>query len=218
MAVSYSPMGVAASSRRQRRSVSTLVAALCVVLFCLVSVGSLCFDTPTSANPVKKQKIKVVLKMDVQGLGKAGDTVKVKRGYMRNRLLPKGQATRCGKDVTQKLLEAKKRVEQKKASETEEALDKKVSIESLRKLVFPKQVRGGAGDDSKKIYGSLTAAQVAEEIIKKTGIPVRLTSIQIPKIVELGTFAVTIDLGENVYAYLDVEVVSSADGGKEEKQ
>merc|ERR1712066_791529 len=104
----------------------------------------------------------------------------------------------------------------KKQKEMQEVMAIKAKIEAPGKYTFEKKTRPGSG----KIYGSLTQTNVAEAIAKETGIPVRLTAIQLPKISELGEFSATVELSLDVTAFIKLDVVQegSQAGGEEEEE
>jgi len=164
----------------------------------------------SNSNNIKKSKMSVVLLKDHPKLGEKGDIVKVRKGYFRNYLLPGGVAGRQDNEVLRKLRMEEAAQDAAVAAAQREAIAAKTKIEGLGKLTFEKKVREG----SSKIYGSLSATNFAETLIVKSGIPIRLASIELPKITELGDFSATIDLGSDISAYVEFEVVP--EGGKKD--
>lgn len=105
--------------------------------------------------------MKVLLKADVPGIGKAGEVKEVKDGYARNYLIPRGLAIEATEGVLkslkiQKSLHEEKLLRQKKESE---ALLKRISA-------APLVIKVKAGE-SGKIFGSVTSATIAGEITSK---------------------------------------------------
>mmetsp|Transcript_58563 Transcript_58563/g.136827 ORF Transcript_58563/g.136827 Transcript_58563/m.136827 type:complete len:253 (-) Transcript_58563:45-803(-) len=149
-------------------------------------------------------------------LGEAGDIVKVRRGRYRNELLPQGIAEMIQGNPEKE--QQKKREEERQVAEgkMKEAYASKDKIES-GKYVFEKKLRSG----SNKIYGSLTPNQVADEIKSQTGEVVRLKAVQVPKIIETGKYSCTVEVGKNVNAYLEVEIIGEGtrdgDGDEEDE-
>jgi len=152
----------------------------------------------------RREKMEVLLVKDVYKKGVAGDIVSVKRGFYRNYLLPAGFAVR--KNASQAELFLAQREEQKEEAKqaSAAALAQKKQIEAIGLLTFKKRV---IEDTDGKIYGSLTPTNVGELVTVKSGVPVRITSIEVPKIEELGTYSVKINLTPEVQAVLQVEVV-----------
>jgi large subunit ribosomal protein L9 len=124
----------------------------------------------------------------------------VARGYFRNYLYPRGIAQKQDAKVTTMM----KKAADAKAAEMEasmsKAMDAKEKIEAAGTLVFEKKVREG----SNKIYGSLTQTDVAEALVLKTAVPVRITSVVIPKVTELGKYTGSVELGNDVTAFFEI--------------
>jgi len=102
--------------------------------------------------------MKVLLKADVPGVGKAGEVKEVKDGFARNYLIPRGLAVEATKSVlktlqTQRAVREEKLSRQKKESE---ALLKRISASP----VVIKVKAGEAG----KIFGSVTNTTIAAEL------------------------------------------------------
>ena len=108
--------------------------------------------------------MKVILKSDVNKLGKAGDLVEVSDGYARNFLLSKNLAIEA---TPTKLNEWKnEQARQKKLNEKlhAEALETKSNIQD--KII---KISAKTGENG-KLFGSITNAQIADELIKQHGL------------------------------------------------
>jgi len=105
--------------------------------------------------------MKLILKEDIQGLGKAGQIINVKDGYARNYLLPRGLAL-LADERNLKLLEY-----QKKKFE-EEAKKKRQDAESIAERLGQLEltIKANAGEDQ-KLFGSITSKDIAEALEKK---------------------------------------------------
>ena len=102
--------------------------------------------------------MKVILKSDVNKLGRAGTLIDVSDGYARNFLFPKGLAIEAtpGKLAEWKAEQARlKAKDEKKHAEAIE-LQKRLQGRAVR-------VEGKAGENG-KLFGSITAAQIAEAL------------------------------------------------------
>jgi len=163
-------------------------------------------------------KYEVVLLKDHPKLGKKGDIKKVRRGYYRLTLLPEGYAKRQNANVLKQVQDEKKAVDAVQNALLGEANAQKAKIEGHGAFTFVKKVREGKGKDA--IYGSVSQINVAEEIAKATGIAIRRTAVEVPKIATLGSYTATVELSQGVTAVVKLEVVSdnapAADGEDEE--
>ncbi|MFI5280731.1 MAG: 50S ribosomal protein L9 [Gemmatimonadales bacterium] len=100
----------------------------------------------------------VILRQDVDNLGRAGEVVTVKDGYGRNFLLPRGLAYQAT-DSNKKRIEAENAQRAKKrAGEVAAAGTLAAKLEALS-LTFT--MKAGEGD---KLFGSVTAGDVAEKL------------------------------------------------------
>lgn len=146
--------------------------------------------------------MKVILKDDIQGLGKAGQIINVKDGYARNFLLPRGLAL-IADEKNMKLLEyQKKKIE-------EEAKKKRQDAESIAQRIseITVSLSAKAGEDQ-KLFGSITAKDIAEAL-QKEGFLIDKKQINISEpIKRLGEHEVEIKLLGNVSAKLKLNVVA----------
>ncbi len=146
--------------------------------------------------------MEIILKQDVSGLGYKNDTVKVKPGYGRNFLIPTGVAI-IANDSNKRLIAENIRQAAHKAAKLKqdaEALAAKIGE-------FTAEIKTKAGE-SGKIFGAVTAVQVAE-ILKNKGFEVDRKKVHFkeqPK--ELGTYTVTLDLHKEVKHTISVNVVA----------
>jgi large subunit ribosomal protein L9 len=146
--------------------------------------------------------VEVILREDVKSLGKAGDLVKVKPGYARNFLLPRGLAYEATEGNRKRILaESKARgarmAEEKGAAEAFAAKLGGVSVTLARKA--------GEGD---RLFGSITAQDIADELAKK-GVAVDKRKIELEHPIKtLGAHVVPVRLHHEVQAELRVQVVA----------
>ncbi len=98
--------------------------------------------------------MEVILREDVQHLGAAGDVVKVKDGYARNFLLPKGLAYPATEANKKKIAYEGQRIAKQRAAEKGAAETEAARIAEVR-LTFAVKV----GEED-KLYGSVTASDV----------------------------------------------------------
>ncbi len=106
--------------------------------------------------------MRLILREEVDNLGKRGQVVNVARGFARNYLLPKRLAVEVT-DENLRLIEKEKKVyEAKLAKEKEEAEVVAQAMSGVR-LSFRRKVHGEGQD----LYGSVSLADVGEELEKK---------------------------------------------------
>ena len=148
--------------------------------------------------------IQVVLKDDVEKLGKSGEIVKVKPGYARNFLLPRGLAVVASRgNIVQ--VEHEKKVAIARAAKLK--ADAGAIAKTLDGISVEIAVQVGEGD---KIFGSVSTKDIAEALEKK-GQKVDRKKIQLSEPIKtLGEHAVTIKLGYDVTATVKVNVVKQA--------
>ncbi|WP_353683981.1 50S ribosomal protein L9 [Thermodesulfovibrio sp. 3907-1M] len=145
--------------------------------------------------------MKVILKEDVHGLGKAGQIINVKDGYARNYLLPRGLVLIADEKNLKALEYQKKKIE-------EEAKKKRQDAESVaeRLSALELTIKAKAGEDQ-KLFGSITAKDVAEAL-QNHGFSIDKRQINILEpIKRLGEHEVEVKLHSNVSAKLKINVV-----------
>jgi len=144
--------------------------------------------------------VEVILREDVQTLGRRGDVVKVAEGYGRNFLLPRGLAMAVN-DSNKAMIEKEKRAHVARlAKEKSEFEALAARIASLR-FIAPRKV--GEND---ALYGSVTSGDVAE-FLKAKGIDIDKRKVQLEEPVKkLGEHEVGIKLHPEVTASLKLLV------------
>jgi large subunit ribosomal protein L9 len=140
--------------------------------------------------------MEVILRQDVDKLGRRGDVVKVKVGYGRNFLLPRGLAMAVNEANKAMIAKERKAVEAKLAKEKAEFEAVAQRIGTLR-FVAPRKV--GEND---VLYGSVTSGDVAE-FLKSKGVEIDKRKVQLEEpIKKLGEHDVKIKLHPEVVATL----------------
>lgn len=146
--------------------------------------------------------MKVILTQDVDNIGTIGDVVKVRDGYARNFLVPRGLAT-AATDASQKALEHHKRVLEKKREKVLGAAKGIAAQIEKTSVTVAKQV----GEDE-KIFGSVTPHEL-EELLKAEGINVSKKDITIlEEIKKVGVYSAQVKLHSQVNAKFKVWVVA----------
>ncbi len=144
--------------------------------------------------------VEVILQDDVPHLGRIGDVVRVKPGYARNFLLPRGLAVEAsGRNLH--VLEHQKRVIAAKADREKKSAETVASrLAGLRLTVRARVGEGG------RLFGSVTNLDV-ERLLAERGFQVdrRRISIADP-IKELGTFPISVNVGRDVRATIELVI------------
>jgi large subunit ribosomal protein L9 len=131
--------------------------------------------------------MKIVLRQDVPKLGDAGSIQTVANGYARNYLIPQGMAV-VATDAEIKVATHNLAVKERKTLRQEEQLRSYADKLQGQRLVFT--ARAG---ESGRLYGSITAADIAEELAKKVGEDVDRRRIQLDEpLRSIGEHTVTI--------------------------
>ena len=145
--------------------------------------------------------MKVILQKPVEKLGDPGDVVEVAAGYARNYLVPHGLAVRAEKG-------ALKHAENLKRAHVSRQSKEKVEFEALASTLIASKVTiaARAGEEG-KLFGSVTAADVAGAIAAQTGIQVDRKDVRLDEpIRSLGTHDVRVHLFPEVEPVLTIEV------------
>jgi large subunit ribosomal protein L9 len=147
--------------------------------------------------------MKVILTQSVNKLGKPGDIVNVADGYGRNFLLPRKFAIVADKGnlkVAERLATEHEKQEARLRTDAQ-SLAARFADASV-------SIAARAGQDTTKLYGSVTAANLADTIQEQLGIEVDRRRIDLPEpIHNLGEYTVPIRLHTDVTAEVKVNVV-----------
>ncbi|MHB2147543.1 50S ribosomal protein L9 [Calditrichota bacterium LG25] len=145
--------------------------------------------------------MEIILRQDYQNLGKTGDVVKVKDGYARNYLIPKGIAYIATKE-NKKRLENELKVKSLRVEKEKLAADELAKKLANVSCTIPVQV----GEED-KLFGSVTSQNIADALAAQ-GINVDRRKIQLEEpIKSLGIYSVPIKLHPEVEATVKVWVV-----------
>ncbi len=145
--------------------------------------------------------MEIILREDVQHLGKVGEVVKVKDGYARNYLLPKGLAYPATEANKKKIAYEGERITKHRASEKSAAETEATRLAGVQ-LSFAVKV----GEED-KLYGSVTAGDIQRKL-EELGIRVDKRKIDLHEpIRELGEFSVGIKIHPDVRPEVRITVV-----------
>jgi large subunit ribosomal protein L9 len=148
--------------------------------------------------------VKVILRSDVADVGKKGDIIDVADGFARNYLVPKGFALKATNGNIEQA------ASMRRARDIRDAKDRGSAEEIAQKLV-PKviTVKAKSGAEG-RLFGSVTAADVATAVEEQTGIELDRRKLHLDEpIKSLGTHQVPARLHTDVEFAITVEVVSA---------
>ena len=148
--------------------------------------------------------MKIVLRSDVENLGRKGDLVTVADGYGRNYLVPKGLAIEASRGVARQA-EAMRRSRQVRDTREKEGAEATARQLAAQRIEIP--ARAGEGG---RLFGSVTATDVAEAVAAQTGIHLDRRKLAIEPIKTLGVHEVPIRLHADVELVLTLDVVPRA--------
>jgi large subunit ribosomal protein L9 len=148
--------------------------------------------------------MRVVMRADVDSVGKKGDIIDVADGYGRNYLIPKGKAMAATEGVVAQATAMRRSRDLKDAKDRE-------SAEVVARTLVPAVIRitAKAGAEG-KLFGSVTAAEVANAVVAQTGVDLDRRKLHLNEpIKSLGTHQVTVKLHSDVEFPVTVEVVKA---------
>ena len=144
--------------------------------------------------------MKVILKADVKGQGKAGQIVNVSDGYARNFLFPKGLAVEANAssmgELNSKNAAAAHHIEEEKQAA-------RATAAKIEGKIISVKAKAGAGG---KLFGSVTSKEVAEEMKKQLGVEIDRRKLSMNDIKSFGDFPAEIKLYNGITAKLTVRV------------
>ena len=145
--------------------------------------------------------MKIILQKTVERLGDPGDVADVADGYARNYLIPRGLAVKAEKG-TVRHAESLKRAHEVRTSA------RKGEFEALaaRIVQVPVVVTARAVEEG-KLFGSVTAADIAQALSSQAGVPIDRRDVHLDEpIRSIGTHEVTVHLHPEVDPVLTVDV------------
>ena len=147
--------------------------------------------------------MKVILQKEIDKLGVPGDVVTVADGYARNYLIPKRMAMPVTKGAV-------KNADRLRRGHDQRTQKLKFDAEQIaaRMTEAPLTIPAHAGEEG-RLFGSVTAAEIARELETRVGSPVDRRTIHLPEpIRSVGTHEVTVRLHPEVEPTVIVEVVA----------
>jgi large subunit ribosomal protein L9 len=148
--------------------------------------------------------MRVLLRDDVQGVGRRGDIVEVAGGFARNFLLPNGKALKAT-DAMESQAQSMRRGRDLRDARDRDAASAQAEVLSGRTLTIT--ARSGAEG---RLFGSVTAQDLADALTEQTGAVIDRRRIHLEEpIKSVGTHVVPVRLHADVEAEITVEVVAA---------
>ena len=145
--------------------------------------------------------MELILKEDIIGLGYKNDIVKVKSGYGRNYLIPQQKAVIASPSAKKVLAENLRQQAHKLAAIKAEAEKRAEGLQGVALCIAAKVSNGT------NLYGSVSAAQVAEELAKQ-GHEVERKLITMHDIKKVGDYVALVHFHKEVTVEIPVKVVA----------
>ena len=155
--------------------------------------------------------MKVIFLQDVPNVGRSGEIKEVANGYARNFLIPKNLAM-LARANSINAVEAQLKVQAHRQAQTE------VEMSELGNQLDGKEVVLEALSGGKdRLYGSITAADIADKLEETTGLSVDKRKIEIDESIrQTGSYDVTIRLSKDIVPKIKVTVTDKDSEGKTE--
>lgn len=149
--------------------------------------------------------MEIILMDKVTNLGNLGDVVKVKDGYARNYLIPKGMAKRANKVNIAAFAERKAELEKQAGEKLAAAQARAETLAG-----YTVQITQKAGVDG-RLFGSVTTADIAEALTAQ-GFPVAKAEVRLPDgpFKAVGDFTVTLALHTDITCDITVAVLGQS--------
>jgi large subunit ribosomal protein L9 len=150
--------------------------------------------------------VEVLLVKDVKRLGKAGEVKKVADGFARNYLIARGLAV-VATEGAKRSTQVQKAIEEQRDERVR--TDNSALAERLTEINIVFKVKAS---EKGRLYGSVTAADIAEQIEKKTGHAIDKRKVELGEPIHiLGTHKVPVHLMPNLAPEVNVVVEASAE-------
>ena len=144
--------------------------------------------------------MKILLRADVDGLGRTGDIVDVARGHARNYLLPRGLAVVASSGVT---AQAEAMQKKRALKAVEDKADAEEIVSRLDGIII--QISANASEAG-KLFGSVGVVEIAQALQDQVGLEIDRKDISSETVKEIGTHQFTLNLHPEVEMQITVDV------------
>jgi large subunit ribosomal protein L9 len=145
--------------------------------------------------------MKVILRADLERVGKRGDIIDVADGFGRNYLLPRGLAFKATDGAVEQAAKMRRARDLRDASDREAA-------QTIASRLVPKviTITAKAGSEG-RLFGSVTAADVVAAVAEQAGVTLERKHLDVDHIKSVGQHTVTAHLHADVSFPITVDVV-----------
>lgn len=148
--------------------------------------------------------MKVLLRKDITGVGRRGDIVSVSSGHARNFLLPRGLAIVATDGAVVQAMSMRRARDLREAADRESA---QAIVAELAKRTI--QIQAKAGSEG-RLFGSVTATDIAQAVDAQAGISLDRKSIEISSPIRtVGDHSVTVELFAGITGTISLTVSAS---------
>lgn len=148
--------------------------------------------------------MKVLLRKDITGVGRRGDIVSVSSGHARNFLLPRGLAIVATDGAVVQATSMRRARDLREAADRESA---HTIVAELAKRTI--QIQAKAGSEG-RLFGSVTATDIAQAVDAQAGISLDRKSIEISSPIRtVGDHSVTVELFAGITGTISLSVSAS---------
>lgn len=147
--------------------------------------------------------MQAILRSDVDGLGKRGDIVDVADGHFRNFLLPKGHAIKASPGA----IDQAAKMRASRDARDHESREAATAVAS--KLVPQTITITAKASPEGKLFGSVSAADVADAVTEQTGVEIERKNIEVDGVKTTGSHTATASLHSDVSFPITLEVVAA---------
>lgn len=150
--------------------------------------------------------MKLILTAAVENLGEPGDIVEVKDGYGRNLLLPRGLAIPATRGAEKQIQDIKRAQADRQVRDVEHAKELRDQLDQLSGVKVPVRT-----SESGKLFGSVTAGDIADAVKAAGGPSLDKRRINVPKglVTKTGGYQVKVALHDDVEGKINFEVVGA---------
>lgn len=155
-------------------------------------------------NERRFYKMKVIFLKDVKGSGKKGEVKNVADGYARNMLIPKGMAIEANAKNMSELAGQQASAQHKIDTEIKTAKEYAEKLKGQKVTIIAKAGSNG------KLFGSVTAGNIADAIKKQFGVDIDKKKISLSTdIKNFGSYSAVVKLYNGISEKIDIEVDES---------
>lgn len=147
--------------------------------------------------------MQAILRSDVAGLGKRGDIVDVADGHFRNFLLPKGHAIKASPGA----IDQAAKMRSSRDARDHESREAATAVAS--KLVPQTITITAKASPEGKLFGSVSAADVADAVMAQTEVELDRKNIEVDGVKTVGSHTATASLHSDVSFPITLEVVAA---------